>query len=149
MISASLRYCDNGVAFLVNNADKKYKFSRDRVVVDRWAGTNASRDHQYLVERQPISTIQSLSVPNKSQVGGACGRLRYFELVAYVVHPCLHTRIRGYDIRYMSKITNRRNFLDTSPDSLPISMLCESLVGARVRIGDSVQWRVQSKSTLT
>ena len=99
MISASLRYCDKGVAFLVNNADKKCKFSRARVIVNRWAGTNASRDHQYLVERQQISTIESLSVPNKSQLGGACGRFCYFELLAYIVHPCLHTRIQGYDIR--------------------------------------------------
>ena len=49
--------CDKGVAFLVTNADKKCKFSKARVVVNRWAGTNASRDHQYLVERQAISTI--------------------------------------------------------------------------------------------
>ena len=27
-----LRYCDNGVAFLVNNADQRCKFSRARVV---------------------------------------------------------------------------------------------------------------------
>ena len=48
MISASLRYCDIGVAFLVTNADKKCMCSRARVVVNRWAGTNASRD-------QPVS----------------------------------------------------------------------------------------------
>ena len=46
MINALLRYCDNGVAFLVNNAEKKSKCFKVQVEDN----TNASRGSRLKVE---------------------------------------------------------------------------------------------------
>ena len=71
MINALLRYCDNGVAFLVNSAEKKSKCSKVQVVGSTNASRGARLEIEWLTLCSCVRTVEDVVVV---QCGTSMGR---------------------------------------------------------------------------